>query len=165
MSNPYIGEIRLFGSNFPPNGWANCDGALMAISQNDALFNLIGTTYGGDGQSTFALPNLLGRVPVHQGNSYVMGQLGGEEGVVLTTGQMPSHAHHVQVSTAAATSTTPHANLLATSAQPIYGMGGLVSMHLASIGPTGSGQAHSNVQPFLCVTFIISLFGIFPSQN
>ena len=165
MSQPYIGEIRMFGGNFAPVGWASCDGQLIAISQNDTLFNLIGTTYGGDGQNTFALPDLRGRLPIHQGGGHVIGEMSGAENVALTVSQMPNHAHHVQGTTSTATSKSPAGNMLATSVRTIYGLGGLVSTHPASVSTAGSGLSHNNVQPFLAVTFIISLFGVYPSQT
>ena len=165
MSEPYVGEIRIVGFNFAPNGWALCNGQLLSISDNDVLFNLIGTTYGGDGITTFALPDLQGRLPVHQGNSHVIGEHAGSEYVTLTNDELPSHAHHVQGTSAAATSKAPAGNFLAASARSIYGGGSLVSMHSASIGTTGSGQPHNNMQPFLCASFVISLFGVYPSQT
>jgi microcystin-dependent protein len=169
MGQPYIGEIRLFAGNFPPAGWYACDGSLLPISENDALFALIGTTYGGDGQSTFALPDLRGRVPVHQSASSVIGQSGGVETVTLTTDQMPVHAHALLGSSASATSTTPSGTVPATQAEVtalVYGTDApLTTMSPQVLQPAGDGQPHDNMQPYVCVTFIISAFGIFPSQT
>ena len=165
MSEPYVGEIRMLGFNFPPQGWANCDGSLLAISQNDVLFELIGTTYGGDGQSTFALPDLRGRLAVDQGNSHVIGEVSGTEAVTLTVNQMANHAHHVCATSGAGTPRTAAGNFLSKSDHAIYGDGPLALLNGASVGFVGGGQPHPNLQPFLTVTFAISLFGVFPSQN
>lgn len=165
MANPFIGEIRMFGGNFAPAGWAICNGALMAISQNTALFSLIGTSYGGDGQSTFALPNLQSRVPVHSGNGFVIGQTGGGEAVTLTAAQAPAHNHAAMASSSGAVSRDPAGNLWAAwnsnqfSDQPSDG-----PMNAAAISNAGGSQPHENMVPFLTINFIISLFGIFPSQ-
>lgn len=175
----FLGEIRLFAGNFPPQGWAFCDGALLAIAQNDALFALIGTTYGGDGQSTFALPDLRGRVPLHQGtlagNSYVIGQRAGVETVTLTASQLPAHNHSASGSTALPPSTGtgisltgPGAFVPASPAKPkFYAPAGssTVAMSPQAIQPAGGNQPHGNMAPFLAVSFIIALEGIFPSQN
>ncbi len=173
MGQPYVGEIRMVGFNFAPQGWALCDGSLMSISQNPTLFTLIGTTYGGDGQSTFGLPNLLGRVAVHQGTgqlgaSFVMGQLSGTETETVTTNQMPAHSHTPQV--AAADVTSPVGAYFASSSRAtvnLYGTSntGLTSLNAAAIESAGSTQPHDNLQPFLAINFVIALFGIFPSQN
>jgi len=174
----FLGEIRLFAGNFPPQGWAFCNGALLAIAQNDALFALLGTTYGGDGQSTFALPDLRGRVPLHQGtlagNNYVIGQQAGVESVTLTTGQIPAHSHTASASTALPPATGagisltgPGAYVPAAPAKPkFYAPAGssAVAMSPQAIQPTGGSQAHNNMAPFLAVSFIIALEGIFPSQ-
>jgi len=174
----FIGEIRLFAGNFPPQGWAFCNGALLAIAQNDALFALIGTTYGGDGQSTFALPDLRGRVPLHQGslagNSYVIGQQAGVESVTLTGNQIPAHSHSASASTALPPATGSGINLTgpatyvpAAPAKPkLYAPAGAspVAMSPQAIQPSGGNQAHNNMAPFLAVSFIIALEGIFPSQ-
>lgn len=168
MSTPYIGEIRLFGGNFAPAGWAFCDGSLLPISENDALFVLIGTTYGGDGQSTFALPDLRGRTPVHQAPTYVMGQKGGAESVTLTTQQLPAHTHTAlgtgggnAISPGGAYwSTDPGGNTAAySSANPDS------AMSAAAVGTTGGSTPHDNMSPFLVVNYIIALFGVFPSQD
>ena len=166
MSQPYVGEIRMFGGNFAPLNWAFCDGSLMAIDQNPTLFNLIGTTYGGDGTTTFALPNLACRIPVHQGPGFVIGQLAGVETVTLNINQIPQHTHAPAASNAASDSTNPANSVwgLATQARPYSAAGPGGQMHLASVGLAGGNQPHENMAPFLVVSFIISLFGIFPSQ-
>jgi len=163
MSDPFIGEIRLFGGNFEPTGWAFCNGQLLSISQNEALFNLIGATYGGDGQSTFALPNLQGRLPIHQGSGFSIGEEGGEENHTLTTGEMPAH-RHPGFSSLAAASGLPNGNLPAnTGANNLYAGGG--GSAWSGYQSVGGNQPHDNLMPFACVNFIISLFGIFPSQS
>jgi microcystin-dependent protein len=170
MATPYLGEIRPFAGNFAIDGWALCDGSLLSISNNDALFNLIGTTYGGDGQTTFALPDLRGRFPVHQGNggasTYVMGQTGGSETVTLNTQQIPGHTHAAVANPAAGTQPGPSGNVLATSnGTALYSpRPPATAMAAAAIAPTGGSQPHQNMQPFLTITFIIALQGIFPSQ-
>lgn len=166
MSSPFIGEIRMFAGNFAPNGWAFCDGSLLPISENDALFNLIGTTYGGDGQSTFALPDLRSRVPVHVGAGFALGQSGGVEQVTLTTSQIPGHRHTPQAQSGGGSQAGPGGGLWATGANTIYAAGPPDSpMASAAIGATGGSQPHDNMLPFLTVNFILSLFGIFPSQT
>ncbi len=168
MSSPYVGEIRMFAGNFPPAGWMFCEGQLLPISLYDTLFNLIGTTYGGDGQSTFALPDLRGRVPLHFGNGFVIGQNGGVETVTLTTQQIPAHAHTLLASASPASSSSPAGAFPAAAASAVitpYGADApLVSLTPQSVVNVGGSQPHSNMQPYLCVDFIISLFGIFPSQ-
>ena len=172
MSDPYIGEIRMFGGNFAPAGWAFCSGQLMPISENDALFTLIGTTYGGDGQETFALPNLQSRTPIHSGTgqdgqTYQLGESFGVEEVTLSTQQIPVHTHPMLAATELGSSNSPGGNLLANcSALKIY-TASAPSIALApnSVTPVGGSQPHDNMQPFLCISFIISLFGVFPSQN
>jgi microcystin-dependent protein len=167
MSNPFIGEIRMFGGNFAPAGWAFCEGQLIPISENDALFTLIGTTYGGDGQETFALPDLRGRLPIHQGNSFTLGQQGGVEEVTLTTQQIPSHTHALVGATGNGSQGNPAANFLASSTiVKLYGSETPdTAMAASSIGPAGGSQPHTNFQPYLCISFIISLFGIFPPPS
>lgn len=174
----FLGEIRLFAGNFPPRGWAFCDGALLAIAQNDALFALIGTTYGGDGQSTFALPDLRGRVPLHQGtlagNNYVIGQQAGAESVTLTSSQLPPHSHSASASLAAPPATGtgislagPGTYVPAAPGKPrLYAPAGSspAAMAAQAIQATGGGQPHNNMAPFLALSFIIALEGIFPSQ-
>jgi microcystin-dependent protein len=169
MSQPYIGEIRMFAGNFAPAGWMLCEGQLLSISDNDALFNLIGTTYGGDGQSTFGLPDLRGRIPIHQGSGSMLAEQGGVESVTLTTQQLPSHTHTLQASTSQASSTSPANQALAvTQAATITPYGTdrpTVTLAASSVSTVGGNQPHDNMQPYLCINFIISLFGIFPSQS
>jgi microcystin-dependent protein len=169
VSSPFIGEIRLFGGNFAPAGWALCDGSILPISENDALFNLIGTTYGGDGQVTFALPDLRGRVPMHMGTGpggvpFVIGERSGAETVTLTQNQIPNHTH-LPVAATSAGPTNP-ANAVwgyAAQARPYAAPPADINMDLAAVGTAGGSQPHENMMPFLGVNFIISLFGIFPS--
>jgi microcystin-dependent protein len=171
VSAPYIGEIRVFGGTFAPSGWAFCDGALYAISDNDALFQLIGTTYGGDGQNTFAVPNLMGRVPVHQGqgaglSGYFQGETGGVDTVTLSSTQMPQHSHAFVAATDIATGASPVASLLGESPtmllydESIFGTQNLASQ---AVQFTGGSQPHTNAQPYLALNYIISLYGIYPS--
>lgn len=167
MSSPFIGEIRMFAGNFAPVGWAFCNGALMPIDENTALFQLIGTTYGGDGQTTFALPNLQSRVPVHVGPGYALGQAGGAEEVTLTTSQMPAHTHVLQAASGGTPAASPTNNVIAPSATTaLYRtQETLVSLDPSAVATEGGSQPHDNFQPFLVVNFILSLFGIFPSQT
>jgi microcystin-dependent protein len=171
MSQPYVGEIRLFAGNFAPNGWAFCDGQLLSIAENEVLFDLIGTTYGGDGVNTYALPDLRGRVPVHQGNSgqsnYVIGQNGGVENVTLAANQMPQHRHAMLASTSPAAATHGPSEVLGSSAtMHLYGSGTPnMAMDPNAITPVGGNQPHDNMPPFVALSFIVSLFGIFPSQS
>jgi len=166
MAQPYVGEIRMFAGNFAPAGWMFCEGQLLPISENETLFNLIGTTYGGDGESTFALPDLRGRLPIHMGNGFTLAETGGVETVTLTVSQIPAHSHPLLASTDVPTLNTPQSNVTGQAAAKIY-RSGSPSFNLApqSIGNTGGSQPHNNFQPYLCVDFIISLFGIFPSQT
>jgi microcystin-dependent protein len=171
MSQPYIGEIRMFGGNFAPYGWAFCDGSLISISDNDALFNLIGTTYGGNGQTNFALPNLSGRMPIHAGTAqgsqtYVVGQIGGSEQVSLITNQIPSHTHTLFASTDNANASVATNNVLAATTLNSYIKAAAgASMNAAAVAQTGGSIPHDNMMPFLCVTFIIALFGVYPPQS
>ncbi len=167
MAQPYVGEIRLFAGNFAPAGWMFCEGQLLPISENETLFNLIGTTYGGDGQSTFGLPDLRGRIPVHMGSGFVLAETGGAEEVTLTMNQVPSHSHPMLASNLAGNRILPTGNVLAASynVTPYINdvpTGALVG---GAIGATGGSQPHANLQPYLCVDFIISLFGIYPSPT
>jgi microcystin-dependent protein len=170
MSSPYIGEIRMFAGNFAPLGWMMCEGQLLPISENDVLFNLIGTTYGGDGQETFQLPDLRGRLPIHQGqgiggSNYIIGQNGGVEEVTLTVNQIPVHGHWAQGTSADADRRNPKNALLAKSTEAAYAAPGATTQMNASLSDvSGGSQPHTNFQPYLCVNFIISLFGIFPNQ-
>lgn len=171
MGEPFIGEIRMFGGNFAPAGWAFCNGQLMPISENDALFTLIGTTYGGDGQETFGLPNLQGRVPMHAGTqggiTYTLGESAGVESVTLTTQQIPIHTHPFTASTAGATATSPSGQVIAQSGQRAVYTEDSTTTNLAasSITPQGGSQPHENMQPYLAISFILSLFGVFPTQT
>jgi microcystin-dependent protein len=175
MGQPYVGEIRMFGGNFAPAGWAFCNGQLLPISENETLFNLIGTTYGGDGQETFALPNLQSRVPIHNGNgpggvNFQLAQTGGSESITLTVNQIPNHPHLLLATDQQpALSPLNHVPAVANSTQAganVYGpsSGNPVTLPAASLQPTGGSQPHDNMQPFLCVSFIIALFGRFPQQ-
>lgn len=167
MSSPYIGEIRMFAGNFAPVGWAFCQGQIMAISDNDTLFNLIGTTYGGDGQTTFALPNLSSRIPVHQGPGFALAQTAGQESVTLTTSQIPAHGHVPQAFATAGNQAGPSNGVWASStpATQFSSVTGGPIMSTDAVGLTGGSQPHDNMVPFLVINFIISLFGIFPSQT
>lgn len=168
MAQPYVGEIRMFAGNFAPAGWMFCEGQLLPISENETLFNLIGTTYGGDGQSTFALPDLRGRIPLHFGNGFTLAETGGVEEVTLTVSQIPAHSHAFLASQVNGSQQSPGGNLLAnstSSVQPYIQDVTSISLNAAAIGSTGGSQPHNNFQPYLCVDFIISLFGIFPSQT
>ena len=167
MAQPYVGEIRMFAGNFAPAGWMFCEGQLLPISENETLFQLIGTTYGGDGESTFALPDLRGRIPIHQGNGFILAETGGAEEITLTVNQISAHSHPLLGSSAVATDPNPGGNVVSESS--------LVSMYQAAapttpmaagaVTSTGGSQPHTNFQPYLCVNFIISLFGIFPSPT
>jgi microcystin-dependent protein len=167
VAQPYVGEIRMFGGNFAPAGWMFCEGQLLPISEYETLFNLIGTTYGGDGQSTFALPDLRGRLPIHMGGSFTLAQTGGAETVTLTIQQIAAHNHALLVSTNIAGQQTPAGNVLAQSTVATMYIQDTADQALSanSIGSTGGSQPHNNFQPYLCVDFIISLFGIFPSPT
>jgi microcystin-dependent protein len=166
VSSPFVGEIRLVGFAFAPVGWAFCDGSLLLISEYETLFNLIGTTYGGDGQNTFALPDLRSRIPVHvTGGSYVIGQTGGVESVTLTQAQIPAHGHVPLASSSSAASTAPGGNVWAADADSPYSSGApTAAMDPGAVQAAGGSQPHDNMAPFLVVNFIISLFGTFPSQ-
>ena len=167
MSQPYVGEIRMFAGNFAPAGWAFCDGQLMPISENETLFNLIGTTYGGDGQETFAMPDLRGRIPIHQSSSTVIGTSQGTESETLNANQIPSHTHNFQVYNATANSPNPSNNLLglSTQAELFYADTPGVNLNAQAVSPIGGSQPHDNMMPFLCLNFIISLYGIYPTPN
>lgn len=167
MAQPYVGEIRMFGGNFAPAGWALCDGSLLPISENETLFQLIGTTYGGDGQQTFGLPDLRGRIPTHMGQGQVLGQQGGSESVTLTPTQLANHSHAFPASTSAASAGDPlNAVVADTGTAPVYSTSNPnVSMSPSAIVVAGGSQPHDNMMPFQCVNFIISLFGIFPSPS
>ena len=168
MSEPFLSEIRIFSFNFAPRGWAFCNGQQLPINQNQALFALLGTTYGGNGQTTFALPNLQGRVPMHMGAGFTLGQNGGETAHTLITSEMPAHTHVLQGSGNTATSTNPATtNTYAVALRPVYlaPAAGSVQLAAGAISNTGGSQAHENMQPILGLNFCIALQGIFPSQN
>ncbi len=170
MSEPYVGEIRIFAGNFAPSGWMFCSGQLLSIPSYSTLFSLIGTTYGGNGTSTFALPDLRGRVPIHMGqgpgfSNYVIGQNGGAEQVTLTLDQIPSHTH-IPIGNSTGGSNNPSNNYWASSNAKAYSAGpGNTTMNGSAIGSAGGSQPHDNMLPFLGLNFIISLLGIFPSQT
>jgi microcystin-dependent protein len=169
MADPYVGEIRMFAGTFNPSGWQFCSGQLLSISQNATLFNLIGTTYGGDGQNTFALPDLRGRTPIHTGTgggqSYAQGQQGGVENVTLTTQQLPTHSHPFTVQGGGGGSLTPGGNFLSGSTLGQYAPTPATGVSANMLAATGGSQPHDNLMPYLTVNFIISLFGVYPSQN
>src|SRR5215472_12922353 len=168
MSGPFVGEIRMFAGNFAPAGWAFCNGQLIPIDQNPTLFQLIGTTYGGDGQNNFALPNLLSRVPVHVGPGFALGQSGGAETVTLTTSQIPAHSHVPQCFSNPGGLASPAGGVWAnTNPTTIYDNTTPANVGMApqAIGSAGGSQPHDNMIPFLVINFILSLFGVFPSQT
>jgi microcystin-dependent protein len=167
MAQPYVGEIRMFAGNFAPAGWMFCEGQLLPISENETLFQLIGTTYGGDGESTFALPDLRGRIPVHQGNGFILAETGGAEEITLTVPQLPAHSHPYLASTSTGDQANAQGNVLAASPTIDWYIEDSPANALAAqaMGAVGGSQPHTNFQPYLCVDFIISLFGIFPSPT
>jgi microcystin-dependent protein len=167
MAQPYVGEIRMFAGNFAPAGWMFCEGQLLPISENETLFNLIGTTYGGDGESTFALPDLRGRLPIHQGNGFILAETGGAEEITLTVQQIPAHSHPLLASADPAVTLNPQSNVLSSTvtATPYFDSNPTAPLSPQAVSPTGGSQPHTNFQPYLCVDFIISLFGIFPSPT
>jgi microcystin-dependent protein len=167
MAQPYVGEIRIFAGNFAPAGWMFCAGQLMPISENEVLFQLIGTTYGGDGQSTFGLPDLRGRLPIHQGNGFILSETGGAEEITLTLNQIPSHTHPL-IGAATNGAVTSPANALPANSfnvTPYINQTPDGAMNAAAVTAVGGSQPHTNFQPYLCVNFIISLYGIFPSPT
>jgi microcystin-dependent protein len=166
VSDPYVGEIRIFAGNYAPYGWMFCEGQVLPIDGNETLYNLIGTTYGGNGQTTFLLPDLRGRLPIHQGGGFVMGQPGGVEQVTLTIAQMAAHNHSFAAYTAAGNAATPLNNVAAASATDVYYAASPANaMGSNSISLTGGSLPHTNLQPYLCLDFIISLYGIYPSPG
>ncbi len=169
MSEPFIGEIRTFAGNFAPQGWALCDGQLLSMSEYEALYGLIGTMYGGDGVRTFALPDLRGRIPIHRGPGVPQGEAAGSETVTLTTTEMPDHNHTVVGSSGEAQQANPGWGLFSTSADPpayaSFDEDKTATLNEAVLGSTGGSEPHDNMQPFLCVSFIIALVGIFPTQS
>jgi microcystin-dependent protein len=167
MSEPYLGEVRIFGFNFPPRGWALCDGQLLPINQNQALFALLGTTYGGNGTTTFALPDLKGRSPLGFSNALPLGARDGSENETLGLSNLPPHTHELQASAGAQNSNTPAANFLGENTVPVLyrNSGTAVSMAANSVSISGGSQPHGNMQPFITLNFCIALVGIFPSRN
>ena len=168
MAQPYVGEIRMFAGNFAPAGWMFCEGQLLPISEDETLFQLIGTTYGGDGESTFALPDLRGRIPIHQGNGFILAETGGAEEITLTVNQIPVHSHPLLASLTVAVDANPGTNVLSESrpgTNSYYQDAPSGNMAATAISTVGGSQPHTNFQPYLCVDFIISLFGIFPSPT
>lgn len=167
MAQPYVGEIRMFAGNFAPAGWMMCEGQLLPISENETLFQLIGTTFGGDGQSTFALPDLRGRIPIHQGNGFILAETGGAEEITLTIQQIPAHGHSLLAAGVTGDQVSAAGNLPANSFNVTPYINDVPSgnMNAAAIGSTGGSRPHTNFQPYLCINFIISLFGIFPSPT
>jgi len=167
MAEPFLSEIRIMSFGFPPKGWATCDGQLLPINQNQALFSLLGTTYGGDGRVNFALPDLRSRVPIHMGSGFTLGERGGEQGHTLSISEIPTHTHVANASSTQGNTTDPTNNLLGNSA-PNFLFGpaqNLGAMRAGTVGNTGGSQAHLNQQPFLTLSFCIALQGIFPSQT
>jgi microcystin-dependent protein len=165
MSTPFLGEIRIVAFNFAPRGWAFCNGQLLPINQNQALFSLLGTTYGGNGQTTFALPDLRGRVPFHVGNGFTQGQQGGEENHTLAIGELPAHTHPATGSSASANAVAPSGNLWGSLSSGGYAQAPDTTLNPASIAGVGGGQPHNNMAPYLVLNFAIALQGIFPSRS
>lgn len=167
MSQPFLSEIKIMSFNFPPKGWAFCNGQLMPINQNQALFSLLGTTYGGDGRVNFGLPNLQGNVPIHMGSGHTLGERGGEQAHTLSISELPTHVHSAVAASTTGTQPIPTNGFLAQESRKPYGApdNNLVALNPASIGNVGGSQPHLNMQPFLTLNFCIALQGIFPSQN
>jgi len=167
MGQPYVGEIRMFAGNFAPAGWLFCAGQSLPISENEVLFQLIGTMYGGDGESTFNLPDLQGRLPIHMGNGFAQANAGGAEEITLTVNQIPAHSHPLIATTAIGTAASPQGAVLAASGSSnVYRPApGAAALATEAVGSAGGSQPHSNLQPYLGLNFIISLFGIFPSPT
>jgi len=167
VAEPFLSEIRIFSFGFPPKGWAFCNGQLLPINQNQALFALLGTTYGGDGRVNFGLPNLQGRVPIHSGNGHTLGERAGEQAHTLVLGEMPTHIHAATASNNAGSVNTPAGNVLGNSApNTLFGPAqNLAALIAGTVTNTGGSQAHLNMQPFLVLNFCIALQGIFPSQT
>jgi microcystin-dependent protein len=168
VGEPFLSEIRIFSFNFPPKGWAFCNGQILPINQNQALFSLLGTMYGGNGQTTFGLPNLQGRVPIHMGQGFVLGQAAGQASHTLTSAEMPAHNHMVQASTATANANIPNNTtiLAATAPNDLYtGFASQVALQSLTVSSVGGSQPHQNMMPLLVLNFCIALQGIFPSRN
>lgn len=165
MSEPFLGQVSIVGFNFAPTGWALCNGQTLPINQNQALFSILGTTYGGDGRTTFSLPNLQGRTPVYVGNGITLGQSGGEATHTLTVSELPSHSHVPNASSAAATAGDPTGNVWAAGNKNLYATSSNSSLAATAVANQGGGQAHNNMPPYAVLNFIIALTGIFPSRN
>jgi microcystin-dependent protein len=165
MSEPFLSEVKIVSFSFAPKGWALCNGQLLPINQNQALFSLLGTTYGGDGRVNFALPNLQGRIPIHFGNGHTLGEVGGRENHTLTAQEMPAHTHIISASNATPNQGTQAGNMWAGNSGAYSSAPPDGSMNPASISSSGGSQSHTNIQPYLVLNFIIALVGIFPSQN
>lgn len=166
MSEPFLAEVRMMGFNFAPRGWAFCDGQILPISQNQSLYSLLGTTYGGDGRTSFALPDLRGRVPIHTGDGFTLGQKGGEEAQTLSTAELPSHSHAHEAAQVDGTTINPTGTMLASAQVAAYAdPQSLVDLRAGTVANAGGGQAHQNMQPYLAVEFAIALQGLFPSRN
>jgi len=166
MSEPFLAEVRLFGFNFAPRGWASCDGQILPISQYQSMYSLLGTTFGGDGRTTFALPDLRGRVPVHPGAGIQLGQKGGQETHALTVAEMPQHSHALLASTANAASATPAGNVYARAGSNTYhASANATQLRDGTVANIGGGQGHENLQPYQVVSYCIALVGIYPSRN
>jgi microcystin-dependent protein len=170
MSEPFLAEVRIVGFNFAPRGWAFCDGQILPINQNQSLYSLLGTTYGGDGRTSFALPEMRGRVPIHvgssNGSSHLLGQKSGEETHTLSANEVPQHTHVLNATTNSATSDSPTGKYLARGAADAYGpLTNMANMGTGTVANVGGGQAHENMQPYIAVNFCIALTGLFPSRN
>jgi microcystin-dependent protein len=166
MAEPFLSEIRLFSFGFPPKGWAQCDGQMLPINQNQALFSLLGTNFGGDGRVNFGLPDLRGRVPIHVGSGHTLGERGGEQAHTLSISEIPTHTHSGRASSASGNTNNPSGNVLAAHRGGLYrSPANLVSLNAATLSNIGGSQAHLNMQPFLTITFCIALQGIFPSST
>jgi len=166
MSTPFMGEIKIVSFNFAPKGWAQCNGQFLPINQNQALFSLLGTQFGGNGQTTFALPDFRGRIPIHMGDGFTIGQSGGQEFHTVTTSEMPAHNHVLQANSAAGDTGTPNNNFLANISTKAYGaFADLTTLSPTTVTNAGGSQPHENRQPFLVLCFVIALQGIFPSRN
>lgn len=165
MGTPFLGEIKIVGFNFAPQGWAECNGQFLPINQNQALFSLFGTMYGGNGQTTFALPDFRGRTGIHVGAGFIQGQAGGQEFHTVTQSEMPAHNHFVQATSSLGNNDDPTGNLLATANAPMYLGTANTTLQPSTITNVGGSQPHENRQPFLVLNFIVALIGVFPSQN